>query len=281
MMVDHEVGALHARWNLYSDITPDEHPTGTQTDGSGNEEGLACLTKKEILERRIEMLDDLINSYTSEYWLLGEELLYLKSLGRTDEHAHGKGQAVRERYMSAVSSKEDCLPHAVRLQKFVHGLPEGTHGCSGPQELRQAKQEFLDATLKNIRRMEMSSHAALSREMNSHGALAMLCGMNKTYFIRSHIVSIGRNYRVSPQDEKIDIDISDEAALCGHERMISRLQAKIFKDTDGTFRIQNCSQNRPLSVDGLVLKEGNIGRLNNMSLISVVGVSLLFITHAQ
>ena len=63
--------------------------------------------------------------------------------------------------------------------------------------------------------------------------------------------------------------------------MREKIVTNIFKDTDGTFRIQNCSQNRPLSVDGLVLKEGNIGRLNNMSLISVVGVSLLFITHAQ
>lgn len=280
MARDHEVAVPQERWNLYSGITPREHPTGTRSDASRGENGLDSLTKKEILERRIAMLDNLIDTYTSEYWLLGEELLCLKSLGRRDEVDREKGRPVRERFIDTVS-KEGCLPHAVRLQEFVQDLPSGTPGSAGPRELVKAKQDFLDGKLQDIRRMEMSSHAGLSREMNSHGALAMLCGMNSTFFIRSHIVSIGRNNRGSSQDEKVDIDISDEAALCGHERMISRLQAKIFKDTDGMFRIQNCSQSRPLCVDGVVLSGGQIGKLSNMSIISVAGVSLLFITHAQ
>lgn len=272
-------GVTH--WNLYSGVTPTHQdcPTGRHTDTHAADEE---LTKKQVLERRIAMLDNLIDTYRSEYWLLGEELLCLKNRSQgNDLSDDGNSESICELFKK--KSTEECLPHAARLQQFVKDLPEGTLSRVGPKDLSMAKQGLLDTRMKEISRLEMSSHAALSREMNAHGALAMLCGMNNTYFIRSHIVSIGRNNSngSTSLEEKVDIDISEEAALCGNEKTISRLQAKIFKDTDGACRIQNCSHSRPLNVDGTILHKGDIIRLYNMSIISVAGVSLLFITHAQ
>lgn len=291
----HEVAVSQEHWNLYSGITPShEDPTTVRKVGSDRDEDIEVtgyLTKKEILDRRISMLDELIQKYTSEYWLLGEELLSLKSLGQVGidtvnadntKGADNHRKNVRELFLAQSKGNDACLPHAVELQQFVKDLPSETCGSMSSEQLRGAKQEWLDQKMNEISRIEMSSHAALCREMDAHGALAMLCGMNNSYFIRSHIVSIGRNRAVAQSEqhnEKVDIDISGEAALYGHERMISRLQAKIFKDTDGAFRIQNCSKSRPISVDGIVLTEGEIRLLRNMSLISVAAVSFLFMTH--
>ena len=109
--------------------------------------------------------------------------------------------------------------------------------------------------------------ASLSREMKERGAIAVLCGMHKTFFIRNHSVTLGRR--------DADIDISDEASLLECERSISRLQCRIFLD-DGGFRLMNCGK-RAVSVDGLTLGEGEQVALGPLSLVSVAAVSFIFV----
>jgi len=244
----------------------------------------SSLSKNEVLNRRIGMLDSLIERYSSEFWLLGEELLHMKDLKQ-----EGSDPPVAESDMvidlqKAFRGNDDGvhLPHAVLLQQYVNNLPDGTISAHGrdAQHLRESKENFLNIHLKEISRLEMSSHAALAREMDAHGALAMLCGNLKTYYIRSHIVTIGRkSRRMTGQNMSVDIDITEEAALHGPIQAVPRCQARIFLDSDGMFRIQNCSDGRPLNVDGKIVGKGKCQTLVNMSFIGLASVGLLFMQN--
>ena len=241
----------------------------------------SSLTKNELLSRRIGMLDSLIERYSSEFWLLGEELLQKKDLKQegSDQRVSESASVVDLQKEFAGTGDGVNLPHAALLQQYVNNLPDGTVSARsrGAQQRREAKENFVNVHLKEISRLEMSSHAALAKEMEAHGALAMLCGTLKTYYIRSHIVTVGRKSRcMNSQNTNIDIDITEEAALYGPVQAVPRCQARIFLDSDGMFRIQNCSDGRPLNVDGKIIGKGKTRTLVNMSFIGVAGVGLLF-----
>lgn len=199
---------------------------------------------EDVLMRRLEMTESLVEAYKEQYWEVARALAQGKGATKSVEACRKEVEA---------SGNPGVLPHAVALRELA-GNESSTSAATGVD---------VDA----VARAEQSSLASLSREMKERGAIAALCGMHKTFFIRNHSVTLGRR--------DADIDISDEASLLECERSISRLQCRIFLD-DGGFRLMNCGK-RAVSVDGLTLGEGEQVALGPLSLVSVAAVSFIFV----
>jgi hypothetical protein len=197
----------------------------------------------ELLRRRLEMTDGLIEAYREEYWRVAALLAQAKegpSLNDYREQGEQQGEW------------RTVLPHAVELLELSGGgqsVASNTSGSLGADVLRA----------------EQSSLAALSREMKRSGALAVLLGVNNSYHVRSLAVTIGRR--------DADVDLTDELGEC--DRSVSRIQARIFVDDIG-WRLLNTGK-RPMSVDGVTLTEGEHAPLGPLSLISVATISVLFV----
>ncbi len=185
------------------------------------------------------MTEGLIDTYREEYWRVAALLAQAKEGPSLDSVRGHVGQ-------SAV------LPHAVELLGLSGGGQSAAANTAGGHGA-------------DVLRAEQSSLAALSREMKRCGDLAVLLGMNNSYYLRSHSVTVGRR--------DADVDLTDELGDC--ERSVSRLQARLFMDDIG-WRLLNTGK-RPMSVDGVTLAEGEQLPLGPLSLISVATVSLLFV----
>lgn len=243
--------------------------------------GQTSLGKRKVIERRIEMLTSLTDAYRTQYWELADELLSLKytGCGNSEESEDEAGLSIQEgidtiKNAMGTTSK-GSLPHAIRLQESVKDLVLGDRKV--PKRPRQ--KNVANKGIDMISRVEMSSYNALCREMDNHGARAMLCGMKYTYYIRSTVVSIGRRAGPGKQTrgtKAVDVDLVEEAVTYGHQDAISRCQARIFLDGDGCFRVYNCGK-RGVNVDGSQIEPGKSAVLQHLSLISVAGVSLLFL----
>ena len=205
------------------------------------------------------MTEGLIDAYREEYWRVAALLAQSKEGPSLDdyrwqmEHVDRVEKAEKaERVERVERVEQNVLPHAVELLGISGGgqpVAANTSGGFGA----------------DILRAEQSSLAALSREMKQCGALAVLLGVNNSYHVRSHTVTVGR--------QDADVDLTDE--LCGCERSVSRMQARIFMDDTG-WRLLNTGK-RPMSVDGVTLSEGGHAPLGPLSLISVATVSVLFV----
>ncbi|KAI8104806.1 hypothetical protein M9434_003358 [Picochlorum sp. BPE23] len=248
---------------------------------SNPQSGKTSLGKRKVIQRRIEMFTTLADAYRTQYWELADELLSLKytgsgkSEGSQDEAGLSIQESVDAIKNAMGTTSKESLPHAIRLQESVKDLDLGDRKV--PKRPRQ--ENIADKGIDMISRVEMSSYNALCREMDNHGALAMLCGMKYTYYIRSTVVSIGRRAGPGKQTrgtKTVDVDLVEEAASYGHQDAISRCQARIFLDGDGCFRVYNCGK-RGVSVDGSQIEPGKSAVLQHLSLISVAGVSLLFL----
>jgi hypothetical protein len=197
---------------------------------------------EDVLLRRLDMTDGLIDAYKEEYWKVARAL------------AQGKGaEKSVEACRAEVEASGGVLPHAVALRELAAG------------ETKDAGDSAVGADV--VARAEQSSLASLSREMKERGAIAAFCGMHNTFFVRNHSVTLGRR--------DSDIDLTEEAQLLGCERSISRLQCRLFLDDTG-WRLLNCG-NRVMSVDGTTLKEGQEASIGPLALVSVSAVSLLFV----
>ncbi|GJZ77354.1 SMAD/FHA domain, microspherule protein domain protein [Tanacetum coccineum] len=82
-----------------------------------------------------------------------------------------------------------------------------------------------------IMRLEQAARSSFQRAMSSHGALAIFYGRRLKHYIRKAEVTIGR----STDDTEVDIDLRKE----GRANKISRRQAIIKLETDGSFSLKN------------------------------------------
>ncbi|CAD6220740.1 unnamed protein product [Miscanthus lutarioriparius] len=84
---------------------------------------------------------------------------------------------------------------------------------------------------KDLIRLEKGSCSYMNRSIMSKGAFAILYGQRMKYYIREPEVSLGRETK----EVHVDIDLSKE----GKANKISRRQAVIKMDDDGSFYISN------------------------------------------
>lgn len=132
---------------------------------------------------------------------------------------------------------------------------------------RQVARYQYEDTKRTIIRLEQTARSSLQRAMTSKGALAILYGRHLKHYIKKTEVTLGR----STDDTDIDIDLRKE----GRANKISRRQATIKMETDGSFSLKNLGKSS-ISVNGKVIANGQEFTLSSSCLIEIRGMSFVF-----
>ncbi|KAL9229180.1 hypothetical protein vseg_004676 [Gypsophila vaccaria] len=126
--------------------------------------------------------------------------------------------------------------------------------------------------MKAIIRLEQSAHSYMRRDMASHGAFAVLFGRRSKHYIKKPEVLLGR----ATDGVKVDIDLTRE----GHANKISRRQATIKMDGNGTFSLKNLGR-CPIYVNSEEISPGQHLDLDPNCLIEIRGMPFLFEVNQQ
>ncbi|BAT77719.1 hypothetical protein LR48_Vigan09g028800 [Vigna angularis] len=118
-----------------------------------------------------------------------------------------------------------------------------------------------------IMRLEQGAHSCIQRAINAHGAFAILYGRHSKHYIKKPEVLLGRATEGFP----VDIDLSKG----GYSNSISRRQAIIKMDKEGSFYIKNFGKSSIL-VNSKEVHTGQSQRLHTNYLIEVRGIPLIF-----
>ncbi|KAI3726532.1 hypothetical protein L1987_66330 [Smallanthus sonchifolius] len=117
---------------------------------------------------------------------------------------------------------------------------------------------------RTIKSLEQSSS---QRAMSYLGAFAVFYSHHFNYYIKKTEVTIGR----STDDTEVDIDLRKES----HSNMISRQQAIIKMETNGTFTLKNIGKGSVL-VKGKSIARGQVAALGSSCLIQIRGTDFMF-----
>ncbi|GLT92045.1 hypothetical protein SLE2022_099040 [Rubroshorea leprosula] len=124
-----------------------------------------------------------------------------------------------------------------------------------------------EETKRAIIRLEQAACSYMHRAIASHGAFAILYGRNSKHYIKKREVLLGR----ATEDFAVDIDLTSE----GRSNKISRRQAMINMEKDGSFHLKNlgkCS----LSVNSEEIAPGQSSSLSSSCLIEIKGMPFMF-----
>ncbi|KAI3820979.1 hypothetical protein L1987_08535 [Smallanthus sonchifolius] len=140
----------------------------------------------------------------------------------------------------------------------------------GSSELLQTFKYENEETQKRIMRLEQAADAFVKREMQSHGAFAILQGRHMKYYIKKPEVLIGR----ATEEFNVDIDLGRE----GQNSRVSRRQAIIHMDHEGSFHMKNLSK-YSIFINSMELATNQSISLTSSCLIEIKGMAFLFETN--
>ncbi|KAK7283391.1 hypothetical protein RIF29_12875 [Crotalaria pallida] len=127
-----------------------------------------------------------------------------------------------------------------------------------------------EETKRAIMKLEQGTHSQIQRAIASHGAFAVLYGRHSIHYIKKAEVLLGRATESVP----VDIDFRRE----GFANKISRRQAVIKMDKDGSFFIKNFGKGSIL-VNNKEVHTGQSQRLHSKCLIELKGLPFTFETN--
>ncbi|CAN4083367.1 unnamed protein product [Withania somnifera] len=131
------------------------------------------------------------------------------------------------------------------------------------QESRYQSEDFRRTTI----RLEQCVRSGMQRDMTLRGAFAVLYGRHMRHYIRKTEVILGR----STDDVEVDVDLRKE----GRANKISRRQASIKIESDGSFCLKNlgrCS----IAVNGKSVDTGQYLTLTCSCVIEIREMSFVF-----
>ncbi|KAJ9540943.1 hypothetical protein OSB04_027449 [Centaurea solstitialis] len=124
-----------------------------------------------------------------------------------------------------------------------------------------------EGTKRMIIRLEQAARSSFHRTLSSQGALAIFYGRRLTHYIKKAEVTIGR----STDDTEVDIDLRKE----GRANKISRRQATIKMEADGSFSLKNLGASS-ISLNGKNVAHGQAVALGSSCLIEIRGMCFVF-----
>ncbi|KAG8383395.1 hypothetical protein BUALT_Bualt04G0008000 [Buddleja alternifolia] len=133
--------------------------------------------------------------------------------------------------------------------------------------IKQVSSYQYDDTKRTIIRLEEGARSFLHRAMTSQNALAILYGRHIRHYITKPEILLGR----STDDFDVDIDLRKE----GRANKISRRQAIIKMEADGSFFLKNLGKSS-VSVNGTTVATGQLLNLSSGCLIEIKGMSFVF-----
>lgn len=120
---------------------------------------------------------------------------------------------------------------------------------------------------RTIIRLEQCARSAMGRAIASRGALAVIYGRHMKHYIKETEVVLGR----ATMDVDVDIDLGRE----GRANKISRRQALIKMEEDGSFSLKNLGKNS-IFINGKEVSTGQLIHLGSSSLIEIRDMAFVF-----
>ncbi|KAI7736622.1 hypothetical protein M8C21_025707 [Ambrosia artemisiifolia] len=163
------------------------------------------------------------------------------------------------------SDSDGDIPYFSDVEAMILEM-DLAHGLESSFASEVARYQFEDAK-KMIMRLEQAARSSFQRAMTSQGALAIFYGRHLKQYIKKTEVTIGR----STDDTEVDIDLRKE----GRANKISRRQAIIKMDADGSFSLKNLGASS-ISINGKTVAHGQAVALASSCLIEIRGMSFVF-----
>lgn len=165
------------------------------------------------------------------------------------------------------SGNENDVPSFSDIESMILDMdliPYDEESCLFATEV--SRYQSVDAK-KAIIRLEQGASSHMNRAISSHGGFAIFYGRHLKYFMKEREISLGR----ATEELEIDIDLGRE----GPANKISRLQAFIKLEEDGTFALRNvgkCS----VFVNGKEIQSRKRTSLASGSLIEIKEMRFMF-----
>lgn len=164
------------------------------------------------------------------------------------------------------SEIDDDVPYFSDIEAMILEMDLDPYD-QDPNSVKKDPSYQFDETKRTIIRLEQGARSCLQRAMTSQEALAILYGRHLRHYIRKPEVLLGR----STDDIDVDIDLSKE----GRANKISRRQAIIKMEADGSFLLKNLGKSS-VSVNGVEIASGQLLNLSTNCLIEIRGMSFVF-----
>ncbi|XP_009798454.1 uncharacterized protein [Nicotiana sylvestris] len=161
---------------------------------------------------------------------------------------------------------DDDVPYFSDVEALILDMdldPQDQDPYTTRQESKYQAEDFKRTTI----RLEQCARSCSRREMTPRGAFAILYGRHLRHYIRKPEVILGR----STEDVEVDIDLRKE----GRANKISRRQASIKMELDGSFCLKNlgrCS----IAVNGKSVDTGQYLTLSTSSVIEIREMTFMF-----
>ncbi|WOK99373.1 hypothetical protein Cni_G08085 [Canna indica] len=130
-----------------------------------------------------------------------------------------------------MSESEDDVPNFSDVEALILDMDLGPYDQESCLFTKEVSLYQPVHSKKAIMRLEQGAHAYMNRKIASHGAFAVFYGRLIKYYVKKPEVLLGRR----TDDVEVDIDLREE----GPANRISRRQAIIKMDKDGSFLLKN------------------------------------------
>ncbi|XP_059293108.1 uncharacterized protein LOC132046486 [Lycium ferocissimum] len=161
---------------------------------------------------------------------------------------------------------DDDVPYFSDVEAMILEMdldPHDQDSYATRQESKYQSEDFRRTTI----RLEQCVRSGLRRDMTPRGAFAILYGRHLRHYIRKTEVILGR----STDDVEVDIDLRKE----GRANKISRRQASIKMESDGSFSLKNLGR-CAIAVNGKSVDSGQYLTLSCSCVIEIREMSFVF-----
>ncbi|KAL5702600.1 hypothetical protein ACHQM5_027799 [Ranunculus cassubicifolius] len=162
--------------------------------------------------------------------------------------------------------EDNDVPHFSDIEALIFDMDLGQCDQDSYAEVARYQQE---QARRAILRLEQGAQSYMQRAIASHKAFAVLYGRHLKHYIRKREVSLGR----VTDDNSVDIDLTKERRV---HSSISRLQAVIKMEEDGTFSFSNMGKFLLVIVNGKEVPNKHKIKLESSSLIEIGSLSFIF-----
>ncbi|XP_021300815.1 uncharacterized protein LOC110429218 isoform X1 [Herrania umbratica] len=164
---------------------------------------------------------------------------------------------------------DDDVPNFSDVEAMILDMdlcPNDSDSCIS-REVSRYQDEHAKRT---IIRLEQCARSAMQRAIASRGALAVFYGHHMKHYIKQTEVILGR----ATMDVDVDIDLGRE----GRANKISRRQALIKMEEDGSFSLKNLGKSS-IFLNGKEVSTGQLMGLGSSSLIEIRDMAFVFETN--
>ncbi|KAJ0987771.1 hypothetical protein J5N97_006127 [Dioscorea zingiberensis] len=165
------------------------------------------------------------------------------------------------------SDSDSNVPNFSDIEAMILDMDLGPQDQDSSLFTKEVSRYQSAQSKKAIVRLEQGVHSYIQRAMSSHKAFAILYGRHLKYYIKSPKVSLGR----ATEGMSVDIDLGRE----GHSKKISRRQAIIKMEKDGSFFLTNVGKGS-IFVNGKEVPPEKRTKLTSGCLIEIRGMRFIF-----